>query len=130
MFWAVTDIYKFLNINLPRDASQQVKEGREVAFLEEAQIGDLAFFDNTKGKIIHVGIILSEQQIVHSSGYVRLSKLDRTGIWDEKQQTYTHRLRIIKRYLPDFSKEYLSDLKDTKEFFDTERENKNQLKFF
>ena len=69
-----------------------------IAFVEEAQAGDLAFFDNEEGKITHVGIILNPQEIIHSSGKVRLDKIDNDGIVNLETKQRTHKLRIIKRY--------------------------------
>ena len=97
-------VYKILGIKLKRDAAEQVKNGEEIAFLEETQTGDLAFFDNPKGKIIHVGIILPENQIIHASGCVRIDTLDRAGIWNAETEKYSHSLRMIKRILPVFDK--------------------------
>ncbi|MEO5649967.1 MAG: C40 family peptidase [Ginsengibacter sp.] len=91
-------VYKFLNKQLPRDAWQQAEEGEVVNFLQEAQSGDLAFFDNAEGKIIHVGILLNEHEIIHSSGKVRIDKIDTEGIMNLETKQRTHRLRIIKRY--------------------------------
>lgn len=51
-------VYKLNGIKLKRDAWQQAEQGKALSFLEEAQTGDLAFFDNEDGKIVHVGIIL------------------------------------------------------------------------
>ena len=48
-------IYRLFNINLPRDASQQVTVGNDVEF-DEIISGDLAYFENKSGKITHVGI--------------------------------------------------------------------------
>lgn len=92
-------IYKSLDINLPRDASQQVSLGEPVDFINEAEIGDVAFFENQEGKIIHTGIILANQNIIHASGKVRLDKIDQTGIFNREFNKYTHFLRIIKRFL-------------------------------
>lgn len=82
---------------LPRDAYQQAELGTVVDFVEEAKEGDLAFFDNDEGKIIHVGIILSGGKIIHASGKVRIDKIDHEGIFNEEIKKYTHKLRIIKR---------------------------------
>lgn len=89
-------IYKLNGIMLLRDAYQQAQQGTTLSFIEEAEPGDLAFFDNEDGKIIHVGIMLNEQQIIHASGCVRVDKLDHFGIFNEQTQKYSHRLRIIK----------------------------------
>lgn len=91
-------VYKFLNKQLPRDAWQQAEEGEVVNFLQEAQAGDLAFFDNEEGKITHVGILLNEHEIIHSSGKVRIDKIDTQGIMNLETKLRTHKLRIIKRY--------------------------------
>ena len=83
--------------SLPRDAYQQAEIGETIDFIEQAQEGDLAFFDNDEGKIIHVGIILKDQKIIHSSGKVRIDKIDHEGIFNDEKKVYSHRLRIIKR---------------------------------
>lgn len=89
-------IYKLNGIMLLRDAYQQAQQGTTLSFIEEAEPGDLAFFDNEDGKIIHVGIMLNEQQIIHASGCVRIDKFDHFGIYNQQTQKYSHRLRIIK----------------------------------
>ncbi|HVZ95953.1 MAG TPA: C40 family peptidase [Chitinophagaceae bacterium] len=90
--------YKFLNTYLPRDAWQQAQHGAVVNFLQEANCGDLAFFDNEEGNIIHVGILLSEHEIIHASGKVRIDKIDTQGILNLETKQRTHQLRIIKRF--------------------------------
>lgn len=84
-------------MNLKRDASQQAEQGINIDFINESKEGDLAFFDNSEGKIIHVGIILEDNRILHASGTVRIDKLDHHGIFNDSQNKYTHNLRIIKR---------------------------------
>ena len=90
--------YKFLNTYIPRDAWQQAEQGTTVNFLQEARCGDLAFFDNEEGKIVHVGILLNEHEIIHSAGKVRIDKIDTQGILNLETKERTHKLRIIKRY--------------------------------
>lgn len=92
-------VYKMMNIALPRDAAQQVNKGTNVSFLAESREGDLAFFDNEEGEIMHVGIILSNSEIIHSCGMVRIDAIDQTGIFNRTTRKYTHRLRLIKRIL-------------------------------
>ena len=89
-------VYKVHNIKLPRDASQQVEVGESLTFVEETAPGDLAFFENAEGKIIHVGIMLENQKIIHASGKVRIDTLDSTGIFNEELNQHTHKLRVIK----------------------------------
>ena len=94
-------VFKIAGIRLLRDATQQVTQGRPVDFMEQCQLGDLAFFDNGKGDIGHVGIILPDCHVIHASGKVRIDKLDHFGIFNREQERYTHQLRIVKRLLPD-----------------------------
>lgn len=82
---------------LPRDASQQIQEGELVYFLPEIQPGDLAFFGNEDGKIVHVGMMLDMEHIIHASGKVRIDYLDQTGIFNKERNVHTHRLQVIKR---------------------------------
>ena len=82
---------------LPRDASQQVQEGELVYFLPEIQPGDLAFFGNEDGKIVHVGMMLDTERIIHASGQVRIDYLDQTGIFNKERNEHTHRLQVITR---------------------------------
>ena len=94
-------VFKIAGIRLLRDASQQVTQGRAVDFMEQCQAGDLAFFDNAKGQITHVGIIMPDCHIIHASGKVRIDKLDHFGIFNREMDRYTHQLRIVKRVLAD-----------------------------
>lgn len=92
-------VYKLNAYVLPRDASQQVEKGSPLSFVEEAEAGDLAFFDNEEGKIVHVGILLDNQQIIHASGCVRIDRFDHYGIFNSDTKKYSHTLRVIKRLL-------------------------------
>jgi len=89
-------VYKTCGLKLQRDAYQQASQGITLSFLEEAQPGDLAFFDDKEGKITHVGIIAENNTIVHAHGKVRLDKIDYTGIYNNEIKDYSHRLRLIK----------------------------------
>lgn len=92
-------VYKLVGMRIARDASQQALKGRTLSFVEEAQAGDLAFFDNKEGNITHVGIVLPQQRIIHASGKVRIDLLDHHGIFNETLNDYTHQLRLLKTYL-------------------------------
>lgn len=90
-------VYKIAGHKIPRDASQQVNIGTIVDFVEEASVGDLAFFDNpATGNIVHVGMCLGHGEIIHASGSVRIDKLDHNGIFAADRNAYTHQLRAIK----------------------------------
>jgi hypothetical protein len=93
-------LLRLAGIFLPRDSSQQALLGEEVSFQDYALPGDIAFFDNTDGQIVHVGIIPGPGRIIHASGQVREDRLDHHGIYDRISQRYTHKLRVIRRYSP------------------------------
>jgi hypothetical protein len=92
-------VYKLNGYKLLRDASQQSTQGEVLSFIEESEPGDLAFFDNEEGKIIHVGIIMENNYIIHASGKVRIDRLDHLGIYNAEQNRHTHRLRVIKKVI-------------------------------
>jgi len=92
-------VYKLNGYKLLRDASQQSSQGEVLSFIEESEPGDLAFFDNEEGKIIHVGIILENNYIIHASGKVRIDRLDHLGIYNAELNRHTHRLRVIKKII-------------------------------
>jgi cell wall-associated NlpC family hydrolase len=93
-------VFRFFHIPLLRDAYQQASQGESIGFLQEARTGDLAFFDNEEGKIIHVGILLNDHEIIHASGKVRVDKIDNMGIVHAENFQRTHQLRTIKRFFP------------------------------
>ncbi|MBO9620652.1 MAG: C40 family peptidase [Niabella sp.] len=95
----VQTIFKTAGIPLQRDAWQQAEQGTEVPDLRDAQAGDLAFF-NDKEEIIHVGLLLGPDKIIHSSGRVRIDPIDKKGITNSDTGKRTHQLRLIKRVLP------------------------------
>ncbi len=92
-------VYKLNGYKLPRDASRQVELGSPLSFVEEAEAGDLAFFDNEAGNIVHVGLILDNQQIIHAGGSVRIDRFDHYGIFNSDTKKYSHMLRVIKKII-------------------------------
>ncbi len=107
-------VFKHCGVQLKRDASQQAEQGEMIPFIEQAQFGDLAFFEdyNTDSgvltdnegrpesrRITHVGIILDNRTIIHASGKVKGDTLDHEGIFSKSTGGYTHKLRFIKRVL-------------------------------
>jgi len=90
-------VYKQHGIKLLRDAAQQATQGEIINLISDGMPGDLAFFDNREGRIVHVGILLEKQQIIHCSGKVRIDQVDHQGIFNRELNKYTHSLRLIRR---------------------------------
>ncbi len=93
----VQHICRMLGIDIPRDSKQQAEMGSTINFMNETRKGDLAFFQNRDGEIAHVGMILDGGRVLHSYNQVRIDKLDQQGIFSSETDSYTHKLRIIKR---------------------------------
>jgi gamma-D-glutamyl-L-lysine dipeptidyl-peptidase len=94
--------HKVVDVHLPHDAQAQADQGELVDFLDAALPGDVAFFQNEEGRIVHVGILLSTSEIIHSSetnGGVAIDSIDVQGIVNTRTREHTHHLRVIKRYL-------------------------------
>ena len=89
-------VFRFFDINLPRDAYQQAEYGTEVDF-SDLECGDVAFFNNKEGKIIHVGIVGDDDKIIHASGHVRIDDLTEKGIIHSEKSYLTHSLCSIRR---------------------------------
>ena len=89
-------IYKAHGISLPREAQQQSEVGEVLSFVEESKPGDLAFFEDEEGRICHVGMMLTDHEIIHASGKVRIDSLDSTGIFNKELNKHTHKLRFLR----------------------------------
>ena len=92
-------VYKINGYKLSRDAKDQADQGKTLSFIEESEAGDLAFFNNDQGDIIHVGIILQNNHIIHASGKVRIDRIDHSGIYNNDLDKHTHSLRYIKKII-------------------------------
>jgi cell wall-associated NlpC family hydrolase len=86
-------VYYAMGKFLPRDASQQIKQGDVVEYTvvdkevngenhkmmvaDKLEIGDLLFFGNVKTKkVTHVAIWIGNNQYIHSSGKVHVTSVD------------------------------------------------------
>ena len=92
-------VYKLNGYKLLRQASQQATQGEALSFIEESEPGDLAFFDNDEGEIIHVGIIMENNYLIHAHGKVRIDRIDHSGIFNVDKNMHTHKLRVIKKII-------------------------------
>jgi len=77
----------------------QAEQGVLVPDLAQTKLGDLAFFKNENGRIVHVGILLENRQIVHASGNVRIDTVDENGIINSETGKRTHQLCLIRRVI-------------------------------
>ena len=92
-------VYKINGHSLYRDAHQQASQGEVLSFIEESRPGDLAFFDNEEGEIVHTGILLANNHIIHCHGKVRIDRIDHSGIYNVDTGRHTHKLRVMKNVL-------------------------------
>lgn len=94
-------VFKICGYTLLRDASQQATQGKSIKGIDQAIPGDLAFFKNSENKIVHVGILLDAERIIHASGRVRIDYINEEGILTAETKLYTHQLSHFRRILPE-----------------------------
>lgn len=92
-------VFKIAGYRLFRDAWQQANQGKAIKSLSEAKPGDLAFFQNDEGKIVHTGILVDRDKIIHASGKVRIDQLTEEGIMNTDTRNVTHRFSHLRRIL-------------------------------
>lgn len=88
--------YRFMGISIPRDAELQCQQGLDL-FFGQQELGDLLFYENSQGRIIHVALVKDEEFAIHASGYVRQDRYDEKGIYNEKLNRYTHKFAFAKK---------------------------------
>lgn len=91
-------LFRLVGISLPRDAKDQVEKGETIEFGQQ-KIGDVVFFKSETGNITHVGLLISEESIIHASGTVRIDNFNKNGIWNDDLGEMTHKLASIKRLI-------------------------------
>jgi len=94
-------VFKICGYKLLRDASQQASLGKLIGGLGDALPGDLVFFKNKEDQIVHVGILLDSERVVHASGRVRIDHINEEGILNLESKVYTHQLSHVRRILPE-----------------------------
>lgn len=92
------NIYRAAGVQIKRDASQQVLEGKAIDWADR-QAGDAVFYTTSSEKVTHVGILLSADEVIHAHGRVRIDRTDETGIFNAEQDRYTHNHHSIRRYI-------------------------------
>jgi len=72
----IQTVYKQLGVFFPRDTSEQIKSKNLVEIkYSNINLGDLLFFANNK-VINHVAIYISNGDMIHASGKVKIEKLE------------------------------------------------------
>lgn len=89
-------VFSLFDYRLPRDASEQALVGENIDY-NDIQPGDLAFFKNQEGKVVHVGIASENGKIIHASAFVREDPLKSDGIYHTETKNKTHDLSTIRR---------------------------------
>ncbi|MBN2764173.1 MAG: C40 family peptidase [Bacteroidales bacterium] len=92
-------VYKIMGRKLYRDAAQQATMGKPVNTLQQLHKGDLVFFCNDDHKVVHAGLAMPPDKIIHCSGMVRTDFLDEKGIFNQQTREYTHRLHSMRRVI-------------------------------
>jgi N-acetylmuramoyl-L-alanine amidase len=91
-------IYSKYGVNLPRVSREQAKQGTKVK-PNEAAPGDLIYFGPRKGKITHIGIVVSQPgkslKMIHasSSNGVEIAYIDGVKYWEKRVQGFR---RVLK----------------------------------
>jgi hypothetical protein len=70
----VQAVFALNGVQLPRDSYQQAELGVDLgADWRNWETGDLAFYSFHHNRVTHVGIVIGNGDIIHSSGYVRIN---------------------------------------------------------
>lgn len=99
-------IYFLNGMIIPRDASQQVHTGKPIddtGNFDVLKLGDLLFFgtpatEESKEKVVHVGMWIGNKEFIHASDMVRVSSVDESAEnYDEYNvNRYLRTKRILK----------------------------------
>ncbi|MGO1787430.1 MAG: C40 family peptidase [Sphingobacterium sp.] len=87
--------YRQFGVVIASQIEPIVALGETVNLISEIKDGDIAFFENDQGAINHLGIVISQNEILHVVEKVRIDRLDDEGVFN--QQVLTHKLKIVKR---------------------------------
>jgi len=91
-------VFAFAGIRLSPGLGAMAAEGTHVDFVHELRCGDIAFFSDAEGEIVHAGIGIDDGWVIHTDGKVKSGRLDQQGLYDPKENRYIYQLRLIKRY--------------------------------
>lgn len=89
--------YRQFGVAIPFCLPSILKLGKPVDSIAEIRNGDLAFFEDQQGHISHLGVVISDSEVLHVREKVRIDALEKGGLYNRDLQTYTHRIAAIKR---------------------------------
>jgi len=93
----VQAVGRVLDIAMPRDAYQQALVG-QTCLWDQRCPGMLAYFSNAEGKVVHVGLLLDDDRIIHAYGKVRIDQLSPQGIVNAVTGELTHKLSGLRTW--------------------------------
>lgn len=93
----VQAVGQVLDIPMPRDAYQQATVGSPCLW-DQRRPGMLVYFSNAEGKVVHVGILLDDDRIIHAYGKVRIDHLTPQGIVNAVSGNLTHKLSGLRTW--------------------------------
>ncbi|WP_156306619.1 C40 family peptidase [Sphingobacterium endophyticum] len=91
--------YRHFGIEIPKDIPSILQLGTTIDFVSEIKGGDLAFFIDDEGTVNHIGIVISDEEVLHVVEKVRIDSIDNEGIFNHDLEQTTHKLRIVKRLI-------------------------------
>lgn len=91
--------YRHFGIEIPKDIPSILQLGTTIDFVSEIKGGDLAFFIDDDGIVNHIGIVISDEEVLHVVEKVRIDSIDNEGIFNHDLEQTTHKLRIVKRLI-------------------------------
>jgi len=71
----IQSLFRFANINLPRDSKEQIKYDNLKKIKNNYMGGDLIFFSENN-KVSHVGMFINKVNFIHCSGEVKINSID------------------------------------------------------
>ena len=92
-------VFRIAGYTLPWNFQLLSQAGKKVKDLSSSKPGDIAFFKDKKGAIIHAGIIVGENKVIHAFGQVRTDHVNDQGILSTDTKIYSHELAFIRRVI-------------------------------
>ncbi|MEI6531507.1 MAG: C40 family peptidase [Chlamydiota bacterium] len=90
-------LYRQMGVIIPRNSYQQAVDPR-FQEVQEAQAGDLVFFYNAQGSVVHVGMMINSTEFIHSfpkrESWICITRLDEKTLHDSSLYSYCEVRRL------------------------------------